>query len=57
MSRQQKVIEHPPQECPNCKAPRIGIQEGIIYFKCKSTLNYNVSEKPKFTKALECNLG
>lgn len=58
-SNRVDAVASPPECCPYCKAPRIGIDAGWLGFACYTTirLNARVREgtlRPVATRTLKC---
>lgn len=43
---QEIAIKDPPKVCLFCREKRIGIQEGVVYFKCGTSIKYPQEVKP-----------
>ena len=41
-----------PAICPNCEAPRVGVQDGAVVFRCGSELRETLKAAPTCRKVL-----
>lgn len=51
----QTAIANPPEKCPYCSFPRLGIQEGTLIFSCGTYQRYSKEAELKETRqSSEC---